>query len=116
MFNRGVLGIHEMIIGDGCKLKLGPTGSTRQVNTTETAGEYVFPVLTVKAGGEVTVTEDLVQTDSYLRMQVKKIAAQKHEIKFSLHFSLNNFNEFINCFIGWQAEDTRRWICSCGTS
>lgn len=105
-----------MIVGDGCKLKLGATGSTRQVNTTGAAGEYVFPVLTVKAGGEVTVTEDLVQRNSNLRMQVKKIAAQKDEIKFSVHFSFNNFNEFINRFIGWQAEDTRRWICSCGTS
>lgn len=116
MFIRGVLGIHEMIVGDGCKLKLGATGSTRQVNTTGTAGGYVFPVLTVKAGGEVTVTEDLVQRDSNLRMQVKKIAAQNDEIRFSVHFSSNKFNEFINCFIGWQAEDTRRWICSCGTS
>lgn len=86
MFIRGVLGIHEMIVGDGCKLKLGATGSTRQVNTTGTAGGYVFPVLTVKAGGEITVTEDLVQRDSYLRMQVK-ITFQKDEIKFSLHFN-----------------------------
>lgn len=62
-----------MIVGDGCKLKLGATGSTRQVNATQTVGEYVFPVLTVKAGGEITVTEDLVQRDSYLRMQVKSL-------------------------------------------
>lgn len=82
MFIRGVLGIHEMIVGDGCKLKLGATGSTRQVNTTGTAGGYVFPVLTVKAGGEVTVTEDLVQRDSYLRMQVKKLLPKKTKSNF----------------------------------
>ena len=69
-FGRGTLGVHEMIVGDGCHLKLGATGSTRQLNATGTVGGYVFPVLTVKAGGEVTVTEDLIQKNSYLRIQV----------------------------------------------
>lgn len=104
-----------MVVGDGCKLKLGATGSTRQVNATGTVGEYVFPVLTVKAGGEITVTEDLVQRDSYLRMQVKSLL-KKMKSKFSLHFNFNKSNEFMNCFIGWQAEDTGWWVCSCGTS
>jgi len=51
---RGTLGIHNMTVGDGCQLFLGPTGTTRQTNYVSEAGIYTFEGLTVAAGGEVT--------------------------------------------------------------
>lgn len=68
IFTRGRLGVVDMTVGDGCILKLGATGDT--ISTTGGKGIYNFNKLTVKAGGEVTVTDDLTNMSSNLTITV----------------------------------------------
>ena len=48
------MGVHNLTVGDGCQLFLGPTGTIRQTNFVGEASIYTFEGLTVAAGGEVT--------------------------------------------------------------
>ena len=68
LLSRGRLGVVDMTVGDGCVLKLGATGDT--ISTTGGVGIYDFNTLTVKAGGEVTVTDDLTDMSSILTITV----------------------------------------------
>ena len=60
-----------MTVGDGCKLKLGSTGDT--ISTTGGAGVYDFNTLVVKAGGEVTVTDDLTNMNDKITITVRSL-------------------------------------------
>ncbi|XP_033745593.1 uncharacterized protein LOC117331107 [Pecten maximus] len=65
----GILGVEDVIVSSGCKLKLGASGTTRTATTQPgTVGTYTFNSLTVTAGGEVTVTDDLTNDHSELNI------------------------------------------------
>ena len=59
-----------MTVGNGCSLHLGATGNTQGLSTVSTTGVFDFNILTVKAGGEVTVTYDLVDVTSSMSVKV----------------------------------------------
>ena len=52
--HRGILGAHNLTVGDNCKLYLGLTGTIRTTEFTGDPGVYRFNRLTVAADGEVT--------------------------------------------------------------
>jgi hypothetical protein len=60
-----------MTVGDGCKLKLGSTGDT--ISTTGGTGVYDFNTLVVKAGGEVTMTDDLTNMNNKITITVRSL-------------------------------------------
>lgn len=69
-FSRGTLGVVDMTIGDACDLHLGSTGNTQGISTVSPTGIFDFNALTVKAGGEVTVTHDLTDETSSMAITV----------------------------------------------
>ena len=70
LYCRGTLGIVNMTVGDGCNLYLGSTGNTQGISTVSPRGVFDFETLTVKAGGEVTVTYDLTGASSIMEITV----------------------------------------------
>ena len=72
-----------MTVSDGCVIKFGSTGTSRSTTTVGVIGTYSFDSLTVTAGGEVTVTDDLVDSTSKLHLQVL-IYVYMHGRQFSL--------------------------------
>jgi hypothetical protein len=72
LFNyfRGTLGIVDMTVGHGCNLYLSATGNTNGISTVSEVGVYDFNTLTVKAGGEVSVTHDLTGVTSSMSITV----------------------------------------------
>lgn len=69
-YSRGTLGVVDMTIGNGCDLHLGSTGNTQGISTVSPTGIFNFDTLTVKAGGEVTVTHDLIDDTSRMAITV----------------------------------------------
>ncbi|XP_076091252.1 uncharacterized protein LOC143063127 [Mytilus galloprovincialis] len=72
----GTLGVVDMTIGNGCDLHLGSTGNTQGISTVSPTGIFDFNTLTVKAGGEVTVTHDLTDGTSSMAIIANKLWVQ----------------------------------------
>lgn len=60
---RGTLAVHDLTIGNGCHLYLGPSGTSRGTETHGDVGIYGFDSLTVNGGGEVTMTPGKSRSD-----------------------------------------------------
>ena len=92
-----------MTVGDGCKLKLGSTGDT--ISTTGGTGVYDFNTLVVKAGGEVTMTDDLTNMNNKITITVRSLYIVSYidaclQVYFStglLYFS--NYIQLHTCII-----------------
>jgi len=68
-----MIGVRDVMVSDGCVLKLGPTGTTRTETHIHTKGVFRFDNLTVTAGGEVTITDQYQNNDALLNIDVSLI-------------------------------------------
>ena len=70
---RGTLGAHDLKVGDGCRLLLAPTGTTRGTHSFGQPGIYEFDTLTVKADGEVTHLPNAPHEEQILTLMVRSL-------------------------------------------
>lgn len=65
--------MHDLTIGDGCRLYLGVEGTSRGTHKYGSPGIYGFDTLTVGAGGEVTMASNVAENQHNMRLIVSAL-------------------------------------------
>ena len=70
---RGTIGVHNLTVGDQCRLLLGNTGNTKLTGYESETGTFDFEKLVVADGGEVTATGDLTGQSNKIQLGVSGV-------------------------------------------